>query len=349
MRIKPLKQNQNRVWRSYRGGLLLDQWQGRPAKDGNTPEEWIGSTVEARGKNRPAGEGISSMRTETGSVSLRELIQSAPKEYLGARLAEKYGDTALLVKLLDSRERLTVQVHPTREFSKKYFGDAFGKTEGWYILGTRTIDGEPAHVYLGFKEYVTEELWRTYFEQQNINEMLNCLHKVYVKEGDSFFIEGGMPHAIGSGCFLLEIQEPTDYTMRVEKTTPDGTVLDDILIHQGIGEENMLKCFCYDGMTEQQMLERWSGAPRVIGRGDGYLHRSILHSEFFSLEEMVIEKSAITSNDGDFYCAVVFEGAGKLIDERIEAGDELFIPAAVGECKWEAERPLRVFICRPPK
>ena len=223
----PIKQKQNRVWRSYTGGLPLNRWQGNAEADGDTPEEWVGSTVPARGKNRPANEGLSVMLTPDDEGLLKDLIAANPEEYLGKRIAEEYGDTALLVKLLDSKERLTVQVHPTRADAEKYFNSRFGKTEGWYILETREVDGEQAYVYLGFKEGVTAEEWGKYFFEQNIEAMLNCLHKVYVKPGDCFIVEGGTPHAIGSGCFLLEIQEPTDYTLRVEKITPQGVELDE--------------------------------------------------------------------------------------------------------------------------
>lgn len=57
--------------------------------------------------------------------------------------------------------------------------------------------------------------------------MIGCLHKIEVNIGDAFMIYGGVPHAIGSDCFLLEVQEPTDYTMRVEKTTPAGLIISD--------------------------------------------------------------------------------------------------------------------------
>ncbi len=65
--------------------------------------------------------------------------------------------------------------------------------------------------------------------------MLDSLHKVPLTEGEVLLIEGGVPHAIGSGCFLIEIQEPTDYTLRVERTTVRGETLPDTACHQGAG------------------------------------------------------------------------------------------------------------------
>ncbi len=102
-------------------------------------------------------------------------------------------------------------------------GSAFGKTESWYILGGREINGEKSAIYLGFREGVTEEIWKELFLKQDIQGMLSNLHRFEVNPGDAFIIYGGVPHAIGSGCFLMEVQEPTDYTMRVEKVTPGRT------------------------------------------------------------------------------------------------------------------------------
>ena len=73
----PLKQLPNRVWRTYRGGALIDKWKMVPEPiDGSLPEEWIMSTISARGKNRPEKEGITYVETTLGVVSLSELISS---------------------------------------------------------------------------------------------------------------------------------------------------------------------------------------------------------------------------------------------------------------------------------
>ncbi len=84
------------------------------------------------------------------------------------------------------------------------FNSEFGKTEAWYILGGREVEGEKPYVLLGFKPGTTREQWKSLFEEQDIQGMLDCLHKVPVQEGDTFLLEGGVPHAIGSGCFMVE-------------------------------------------------------------------------------------------------------------------------------------------------
>ena len=79
-----------------------------------------------------------------------------------------------------------------------------------------------------------------------------------VKKGDTFLIEGGIPHAIGSGCFLVEIQEPTDYTVRNERVTPAGLQISDFMCHQGLGFDKMFDCCEYEGYTIDQIQDRWN-------------------------------------------------------------------------------------------
>ena len=116
--------------------------------------------------------------------------------------------------------------------------------------------------------------------------MLGCLHKIEVKPGDAFMIYGGVPHAIGAGCFLMEVQEPTDYTMRVEKTTPSGLNIGSELIHQGVGEEKMLECFHYDTHTIDEALSKWKITPEVLDSSNDYTLKTLFnekHTNCFGL------------------------------------------------------------------
>ena len=355
----PLRQKRNRVWRSYTGGKLIDLWQkASDPEDGDMPEEWVASTVVARGNGRPPQEGLSLVELPDGSTAyLKDLIESDKEAFLGNRIAQRYGDTALLVKMLDSCERLTIQVHPDKQFARRFLHSEFGKTEGWYVLGGREIDRQESYVLFGFKEGVTREKWSDLFRRQDIEGMIDSLHKVPVKPGDVFIIHGGVPHAIGSGCFLLEIQEPTDYTMRVEKTTPAGLSLDEILVHQGVGEERMLDCFHYDALSYEETLKRWKPVPETVSDTPAATLRRLIgksHCDCFSLSELIVHTHAETYSDGDFYVAIVYEGSGEVqaADYKMEirSGDELFIPAAAPALTWRtASDPLKILLCYPPK
>lgn len=259
-----LKLLSNRVVRSYTGGKLIEEWQGlnNPA-DNDKPEEWLASVVEARNKNYIPGEGLSAVLMPDGTTEkLTDLIKADSEGFLGQEHVAKYGiHTAVLTKVLDAAVRLSIQVHPTKAYARAYFKSDYGKTEAWYIMGGREIDGEPPYVLAGFKPGVTRAEWKKYFDEQDIDAMINALHKYYVKPGDVFLIEGGLPHAIGSGCFLIEIQEPTDYTMRVERKTFDGGTLPDMLCHQGVGFDAMLDCFTYEGLSKDDTYKKYGKPP----------------------------------------------------------------------------------------
>jgi len=352
----PLKQISNRVWRTYEGGALIDKWKKTtPEVDSNMPEEWIMSTITARGKNRPEKEGLSFIETDEGTIPLKQIIDSDLTLFLGEALAEKYGTTGVLIKMLDSLERLTVQVHPDKHYAKKVFNSAFGKTESWYVLNTRTINGEKSEVYMGFKEHVTKEIWKNHFENQDIEGMLNCLHKIEVKPGDAFMIYGGVPHAIGSGCFLMEVQEPTDYTMRVEKTTPNGLKIGPELIHQGVGEEKMLECFHYDTYSMEEALQRWKIIPEVIDHSAEFTLKTLFndkHTHCFGLNELLLHGHYTLKGNSSFYVMVIYAGSGTLHcngkDFAYAQGDELFISAAIPAISLTSKTESKILICYPP-
>ncbi len=284
---QPLFLLPNRVWRTYSGGKMIEKWQGAPDSsvggepftkgDDRFPEDWVGSVVRATniGREYVTDEGLSKVRLEDGSVvTLQQVICSNPAAYLGQAHVEMFGvTTALLVKVLDAAERLTIQVHPDQEFAKIHFDSPFGKTEAWYVLGARDGTEEPPSVLLGFKPGVTREMWRTLFEKQDVQGMINALHRIPVEEGQVFLIEAGAPHAIGEGCFLIEIQEPTDYTFRVEKMTPRGEVIPDRACHQGLGFDSIFESFHYDTYCYEEVCERFLLKPRekatdrVVTRG----------------------------------------------------------------------------------
>ena len=352
----PLKQLSNRVWRTYEGGALIDKWKKTlPETDGSMPEEWIMSTVTARGNNRPKDEGLSLIETEDGVLPLKNLVDSNIELYLGEALARKYGTTGVLIKMLDSLERLTVQVHPDKQYAKTVFNSAFGKTESWYVLNTRQINGEKSVVYMGFKKHVTKELWKAHFDNQNIEGMLDCLHKIEVKPGDAFMIYGGVPHAIGAGCFLMEVQEPTDYTMRVEKTTPNGLKIGPELIHQGVGEAKMLECFHYDTYTLEEALQHWKITPEVLDSSDEFTLKTLFnekHTNCFGLSELLLDGNYTIKGNSCFYVAVIYSGDGVMRCNGKEypytQGDEIFISAAISEITLSATSPSKILLCYPP-
>ena len=145
---------------------------------------------------------------ELSGTSLDELIKEAKGQLVGEKVYEKYGNKfPLLIKFIDAQDDLSIQVHPNDELAKKRH-NSFGKTEMWYIVKAKP----DAFVIPGFKEKITPE---QYLEKVKDNTFTDTLQKQYVKKDEVYFLPAGRVHAIGSGCFIAEIQQSSDITYRI--------------------------------------------------------------------------------------------------------------------------------------
>jgi mannose-6-phosphate isomerase len=359
----PFKLCSNRVWRTYTGGKLLEQWQGcEEAADGNLPEEWIASVINANnpGREHIQNEGYSFIEFNGGrKISLNQLIGIDPGKVLGNAHIAKYGEsTAVLVKMLDSAERLTIQVHPDDETALKLFNSRFGKTEAWYIFGKREENREKPYILFGFKPGITRDMWVELFNKQDINGMLEAMHKLYVEAGQVYLIEGGIPHAIGSGCLVLEIQQPTDYTIRVEKITPKGLIIPDELCHQGLGFEKMFDCFNYDSLEKEEILSRWCIKPEVIKTGNEYTEKELIgykNTAHFRMISAEITGQYPLEQCLTYSSLVILSGEGELLWDGgsmpIRQGETYFMPACVSKAfiRNTSKKLITVIRCFPPK
>lgn len=332
MEKQPVRVLPARAWRTYRGGSLIAALHGEAGEDSHFPEEWLLSTVQARNPGREQiQEGLSML---PDGRTLREYIAADPEGLLGPGRRE----TGMLMKLIDAAERLSVQAHPTRADAMRFFQSPFGKTECWHILGGRSVDGQPPCIYFGFKAGVTREEWARLFYAQNIPGMLNCLHRLEVQPGETYLIHGGVPHAIGAGCFLAEIQEPTDLTLRVERFSPAGEPLPDQSCHQGAGFEAMLDCFDYDGCDLAEARRRWMLPPRTLSAQPGqYLRQALVDyadTPYFRMEKLRVEGALEQAGENQFHGLYVLSGAGEMRfagkSQRLTPGDQYFVPA--GAC-----------------
>jgi len=345
--VSPIRLESARAWRTYHGGKVLDEMHGvMPASDTHFPEDWIISTVRAINAGRE--DVVEGLNIVSGTeMTLKDMIAANPEAMLGKEHVAKWGvSTAVLVKLIDAAERLGVQGHPDREKARQFFGSAFGKTECWHIVGGRTIDGEKPCVYMGFKPGITAAKWRDVFDRQDIPEMLALLHRIEVKSGDTFLIEGGMPHAIGKGCLLMEIQEPTDYTFRTEKVTPQGFAISEKACHYGIGFDNMFTCFHYEGFDEAETRKLRMVSPDKLEETDAFTRTRIIgygSTPCFALERFDIRGTCRFAADETFSGLYVLSGRGTLNGEPIGSGSQYFVPAACRAFAVEASEPLVLF------
>ncbi|MFI6348657.1 carbohydrate kinase [Streptomyces sp. NPDC050560] len=203
----------NYVARFYRGGSRLGAFRGAPQGEFDG-EDWVGSTTRAYGGT----DGLGLSRLASG-VLLADAVAADPVGYLGPAHKAAFGaGTELLVKLLDAGERLAVHYHPSRGFAREHLGCAHGKTEAWLVL-TAPQDGA---VHLGFAREVGRDELRGWVRDQDAAAMLAAMNRIAVGPGDAVLVPAGVPHAIGAGIFLVELQEPTDWSLMLERGGPEA-------------------------------------------------------------------------------------------------------------------------------
>ncbi len=333
---------ENRVRRAYFGGSRIDRFSGKEVcEDSRYPEEWIASSVEAFNPDCPrAGEGLSVCADGT---LFRDVLEKEGVRVLGERCyARDGGKLSVLVKLLDSAERLVIQCHPTVEFAKARFGSDFGKTECWYMLETT----EDACVYLGFKPGITRERWTALFEAQDIDGMLDCLHRFPVRAGELWFVDGGVPHAIGGGCLMIELQEPSDLMVIPERKTPSGVVLDEKKLHGGLGFEDMFDCFVYEGLSAEETRRRYCRAPKAVANEPVPVVDEGL-TDKFSMSLLAVDGETELDLGDRYAIGVAIEGAGALSagEDRVELNksESFFVCADSGRLRFDGR--MTVVLC----
>ncbi len=140
--------------------------------------------------------------------SLDELIQTYGAQLTGRKVIEQFGTTfPLLIKFIDARDDLSIQVHPDDALAKKRH-NSFGKTEMWYVIKAE----KGAGLYSGFSQQITPE---EYVKRVEDNTIMDVLQRYEVAGGDVFFLPAGRVHAIGAGCFIAEIQQTSNITYRI--------------------------------------------------------------------------------------------------------------------------------------
>ncbi|NLB36373.1 MAG: class I mannose-6-phosphate isomerase [Clostridiales bacterium] len=178
------------------GRRLIDEYSIKTDKC-NAAEAWVLSC-------HPSGQSV----VENGELAGTPLgeIFARDKSICGTNAA-RFSEFPILIKLIDARDNLSIQVHPQEEYARRVEQQA-GKTECWYILDC----DEGAELIVGFKENITSEQFKKAIEDDTL---LDFVRKIKVKKGDFFFIEAGTLHAICKGILLVEVQQNSNTTYRV--------------------------------------------------------------------------------------------------------------------------------------
>jgi len=334
---EPLRLPPNYAWRSYPGGTELRAFRKEPAgTDDHFPEDWLASTVRARnGENRQSpDEGISQLEVDGEDIALTDLIESHPQWFWGNQRppVDEPDQTGILIKLLDSSVRLHLQAHPDRAFVESHFGGSAGKAECWYILSTREDD---AYVYLGFQHPPTQDEWARMVREQDLGGMRACFEKIPVKPGDCFMVPAGVPHAIGEGVFMIELQEPTDWVVRCEFSA-GGHVLPHEARFMGLELDDVLPLFDYAEYSLEAVHKQLLQTPEVLRKTGSFTEERIIdpkHEAFFRLRRLSGSGSADWVG-GEPMVLIALKGSGLLGGVPVAEGDTWLLPGAVAEWKW---------------
>ena len=329
----PQKLASNQFDHFYKGGYRIGALRHGPGGP-MRPEEWIGSMTTR------FGEPTIGLSVLSNGTYLRDAVLANPEEWLGAEHVNTFGaSTELLMKLLDPDQRLPVHYHPSRKFSKQHLSLDHGKTEAWIILESP----EGAEVGLGFSKELTKPEVRSMVDARDSVGLLASLQKFKVKPGDTVFVPAGLPHAIGAGIFVLELQEPTDLSALLEWNdfAVDG-VKDG---HLGLGFDTVLDALRYTPI-EKDEASKLVFADRLFTNTDASVFTDVANP-YFRADYLTGKSSAIAAG---FSIFLTLDGNGRISFENatameIEKGDAVLIPHSTGG--WKLDGATGV-VCRPP-
>lgn len=240
------------------------------------------------------------------------------KEICGTK-GEKYEFFPLLIKFIDAKRDLSIQVHPDDEYAMRVEGE-YGKTEAWYIL-----DCEPdAELILGFNKNVTVEEFK---KAAQSDEMMSICNRVKVKKGDVFFIESGTMHAICKGILLAEVQQNSNTTYRIYdygRLGKDGKPRE-LHVDKAADVTNLCPPTIADASS------------REIISYEGATEKPLTSCELFTMSELRVDGEFETSCGKDSFVSLLcLNGAAEIIGKEtltVKKGESIFVPANYGDFK----------------
>ncbi len=298
MLLKPI--GKDYLW----GGTRLKEEYNKDIDMTPLAETWECST-------HPDGQSIVASGEFKGKT-LAEVIKAHP-EYLGTKYKDK-GELPIIVKLIDAKEKLSVQVHPDDKYALEHENQK-GKTEMWYVL-----DAEPgAQLIYGFAHPVNKKILQKAVETNTLSKHLN---KVNVNKGDVFFIPPGTVHAIGKGIIIAEIQQSSNVTYRVyDYNRKDKN-----------GNKRELHFDKAMDVLDMSVSRDIRQNPRIMRYTPGCSRELLCRCELFEVERIqVSDRFEFEVTDTSFQVLLCTDGEGVLNSEYTQLcfskGDCVFVPA----------------------
>ena len=319
----PLKFNpilKSMIW----GGNKLRKYKAIDTDQKNIGESWELSGV-------PGNESVVSNGEFTGRT-ITELIKEYGPELLGRKVYETYGENfPLLIKFIDARDDLSIQVHPDDAMAQAVHGQPFGKTEMWYVVSA-DMD---AHLMSGLSAEITPEEYVSRVENNTITDVL-CDYKV--QSSDVFFLPAGRIHSIGAGCFIAEIQQTSDLTYRIYDFGRLG--LD--------GKPRELHTELAKDAIDYSVSEDYRTAYMSALNED----TTLVECEYFKthLLDLTEPLSVDVKSKDSFMIVICLEGQGKLTDSNgseldLKQGETVLLPASVESFALSPTTGMKLMTC----
>ncbi len=298
------------VW----GGNNLSKMYNYKSELNNIAEAWVLCA-------REDGDNII-VNGDNAGMSFTEYIK-ANKVKLGTKGAS-YEEFPLLIKFIDAKADLSVQVHPDDEYARIH-ENSYGKTEAWYILDCE----EGAELIYGFNKELTRDEFKSSIED---NTFLDYVNKVKVKKGDVFFIKAGTLHAIGSGIIIAEVQQNCNTTYRVYDYNR--------MVNGKPRELHVEKTIDVTDTVPPTRGGDPDSSPVV--KGDA-TEQSLCQCEFFKMDRLTVDgEYSIDVNEESFVSLLVLEGDAEIGGVKASAGDSLFVEADFGKLDIKGNTKLLI-------
>jgi mannose-6-phosphate isomerase len=308
--MKPLKFNallKSTLW----GGDKIIPFKNLDIQQENVGESWEISGVKDN-------ETIVADGPYAGK-KLNELVEELKGKLVGEDNYQRFGNEfPLLIKFIDARQDLSIQVHPTDEIAKMQ-GKERGKTEMWYLMDS----DKDATLLCGLKKKITPEEYAQMVENDTI---VDAIDRYEVKEGDCFFLPAGRIHAIGTGCFLAEIQQTSDVTYRIydfKRKDKNGN-------YRQLHTKEAAECINYN--VESNYRTEYTP---VKNQGVSLVQCPYFNTAVYDLDEpMTIDYSELDS----FVILIGIKGNATITDNEgntftLQAGESVLVPATTETLK----------------
>ena len=311
---------QYRIW----GGEKLKTHFNKDSEQEKVGESWEISSVE--------GNETTVLEGPFSDLTLKELIRQFRGEILGAKVFDRFGEQfPLLVKIIDAKTPLSIQVHPGDLKAKERHG-SMGKNEMWYVMQAE----EGAELVMGFNKEISRSEYEGHIQNNTLEKIVN--HEK-VKSGDSFFIRSGFIHAIGAGVVLAEIQQSSDITYRLYdydrvdiKTGLKRELHNDLALDVIDFNTDVESKLDYEEVLNESvnLLESNYFTTNIINM-DSNVHRDYSNLDSFVIYLCVSGNLSISCQDKKY---------------ELKTGESIFIPAVINDIILETKdaKVLEVFI-----